>query len=250
LGYAELFFKSLISIISPQSKKLPKTPTDMLVVFDGEAKRDKKRAPKPEGYHAGIETCKDLTAKLFGNVVFQAEGEADDAIATAAARAKKDPTVELTIVASGDKDLQQLAGDTVLYYSLHEKSTLPIQWILNKWGVKQPLQVAVVLAILGDATDCIQGVHKWGPKKVAKIFEEVTADMDILAVAELAASKIPDKLLPDFVESLELTLLKVDVPNVPDPQPIAVAQPDLAEHLGLPGIRSMLFGLSYADYSD
>lgn len=233
-GYALRFFGSVLGMLNPATKKLPNQPTHLLFCVDGGAKRDKVRGEKPSGWEEGIDFCRQAVREIFGAAEVKVEAEADDAVATAAAKAKLDPEVEWIYAASGDKDLMQLAGGKVCYYCLNEKSLLSSRYICDKFKVKHPLQMAVALAILGDQVDAIRGVHKWGIKKVEKLFQPITPDMPLMAVAEQIASQVPDKFLQDFVESLELTLLRTDIPGVPEPAQIRMCGEQTLIDLGLP----------------
>jgi 5'-3' exonuclease len=232
-------------MLKPVSRRLPKQPTHALFCWDKGAKRDKHRAPKPEGWAEGIEFTKSCCEKVFSVPQVSIDTfEADDVVATAAHNLKDRSDVETVYVCSGDKDLTQLVGGKVSYYSFNESSILTPTFISLKFGVKKPEQVAIALAILGDQVDCIQGVAGWGRKRVDKLFSEVTLEMTMLEVAEFAASKIPPDKLQDFIDSLQLTLLQVDVPGVPEPAQINYCNEDVMKSIGLYCLWPELSGLS------
>lgn len=243
LAVSELFFRSLLLILGAQKGRLPRPATHLLACWDGGAKRDKQRAPKPQGYDELAKWMSEATAVVCGpGTSYQAPCEADDAVATAAWQLlRQDPAVVPEIyVVSGDKDLQQLVNDRVRYYCLNEKSLLPYHQVVGRWHVKHPAQISIALAILGDAADCIAGVKGWGPKKVAKIFEAVSADSPLADVAELVLSQLPADRQSVFLESLALTALQTDVDGVPAPAKIELASTRVLEDLGLASLASDL----------
>jgi 5'-3' exonuclease len=221
-GGAMISIRSMLATLNPFSQRLPEKATHLLFCFDGCAKRDKGRAKKTTEYVEGLKLAQTLLPLCFGGTVAYPQEEADDAVATAATRAFRNPEIQTIFVASGDKDLQQLVNEKISYYSLIEKSILPWTNLIHKWNVKHPSQIAVVLALLGDAGDAINGVDKWGVKKVKKVFEQVTEDMDLQAVAEHVAAHMSEEQLQQFSESLDLTLLRQDIPNIPEPGEIVV----------------------------
>ena len=89
--------------------------------------------------------------------------------------------------------------------------------ILQRWKIKRPIQLAIALAIQGDSSDNISGIKGWGPKKVEKLFESVTPDMEFEAALSAIVSQIPENKQEEFFESLDLTLLDCDIPGVPSP---------------------------------
>lgn len=235
---AELFFRTLLITITERRQKLPLPVTHLLVCWDGRAKRDKQRVPKPDGYEELRAWVEHAVNTVCGpGTSYKSESEADDAIATVVHGLYPRPDVPEIYVVSGDKDLQQLVCDKVRYFCLNEKSILPHRLILGKWNVKHPSQIAIALAILGDSADKIDGIKGWGPKKVAKLFEAFTADTPLVEIAESIAAQVPPDKLGVFIESLELTALQTDLAGVPDPSPVLPCSVPELEALGLISLR-------------
>jgi 5'-3' exonuclease len=229
----QLAVQSVISLLSPLSNKLADTPTHLLFCWDGRvAKRDKGRAPKTPAYLEGKQLLGEILTECFGAANAYPEGEADDAVATAAKQLELLNDTKTIYIVSGDKDLQQLVSDKIAYYSLNEKSILNWTHICQKWHVKHPAQVAIALAIIGDSGDKISGVKGWGTKRVTKIFEQVVESMDLDTVYRLVESKMNPEQTRQFEESLDLTLLLTEVPNLPDPSPIVIGGRKLLEDMG------------------
>lgn len=242
------FLQTILSLLNPRTRRLPLAPTVMLCCWDGGSKRDKQRGEKPQEYFAGLQLAREAVKIAFQCVNAFPEKEADDACATAAQREAERTDTQEVYVVSGDKDLQQLASDKIRYFCLNEKSLLSYSYICRKWTIKRPEQVAIALAILGDKSDLIQGVHKYGPKKVAKLFEAVTEQMDLATAAEVIAKQIPVDKFKDFEESLELTLLDRYLPNIPEPGELNYSEASKLVDLGfgelLPQIEALDLGLA------
>jgi len=95
--------------------------------------------------------------------------EADDAIATFAVRAARDPAVSQVRICSPDKDFcQTVQGTRVVIYDRKKKLVTDEQGAIARLGVK-PAQVPAYLALVGDTADGIPGLKGWGEKGTAKV---------------------------------------------------------------------------------
>jgi 5'-3' exonuclease len=95
------------------------------------------------------------------------EFEADDALATAAARYGHDKRVERVLICSPDKDLAQcVRGERVMLVDRRRRKTLNAEGVLEKYGVP-PASIPDWLALVGDASDGIPGVPRWGARSSA-----------------------------------------------------------------------------------
>jgi len=188
-----------------------------LFCWDTSAKKDKQRSVKPDEYYDGIAQLQDLLVKIIDTVNYYPEvGEADDCVATAVYRDSENKL----IVVSSDKDLQQLVSANTSYYSLYEGALLSRRFILNKWGVKRPIQIAIALAIIGDPGDQVPGVPGFGKKKVHDLFIGIDPEAPFSDVLKVIEAHIPEKHREVFYESLELTLLCPDAKNLPWPKAV------------------------------
>jgi 5'-3' exonuclease len=222
---------TVLSLLNVNNDKLGDKVDRLFFGWDGANKRDKGRAVKPVQYHSTRKLLIDYLSFLLNPAHACSDThEADDVVATAVRQSDAD----ICYVASGDKDLQQLAGMNVHYYCLNQKATMSSRAIRDRWGVKDPKQVCIALAIIGDKTDCIAGVKGWGPKRVKKLFEAVP-DAATLEEALLAVeAQIPERLLHNFYSDLDLTLLNNAVPDVPPASPIKMAPISSIVELQLP----------------
>ncbi|HEY3668834.1 MAG TPA: 5'-3' exonuclease H3TH domain-containing protein, partial [Polyangiaceae bacterium] len=132
-----------------------------------------------DGYKTGEGIDPDLWGQFelaervcaaLGVVVWpMVEFEADDALATAAARFAQDPAVEQVIIASPDKDLAQcVVGTRVVCLDRMRKKILDEPGVGAKFGVT-PAQIPDFLALVGDSADGIPGVPRWGEKSAAAV---------------------------------------------------------------------------------
>ncbi len=97
------------------------------------------------------------------------EFEADDAIATAAARFAQDAEVTQIRIASPDKDFCQcVVGERVVLYDRKKRLIVDEVGAVNRLGVP-PKSVASFLALVGDTADGIPGIARWGEKSAAQV---------------------------------------------------------------------------------
>jgi 5'-3' exonuclease len=229
--------KIVLSLLDQHSGKIGRVDRT-LFCWDTAPKREKPRADKTPEYDEELARFTSALQFLFGSAnAIPPAHEADDGVCTAVYRALEQP-VQMYVV-SGDKDLQQLQGGNVHYYCLNEKTVLSRTFILHRWKVKRPVQIAIALAILGDPGDAVPGIRGWGPKKVERLFSEVTEDMDFNEALAVVDRQIPNELKPVFYESLDLTLLDPAVPDIPEPAPLVWGNSQfLVDNYDLPGLQS------------
>ncbi|MGZ6269227.1 MAG: 5'-3' exonuclease [Candidatus Limnocylindrales bacterium] len=95
--------------------------------------------------------------------------EADDALATAAARWADHPDVERILVCSPDKDLAQCVHDgRVVLRDRRRDLTIDEAGVVAKWGVR-PSAIADYLALVGDAADGYPGLPGFGARTAATL---------------------------------------------------------------------------------
>ena len=128
-----------------------------------------------DGYKTGEGIPPDLWAQFplaeeaytaLGIVVWpMVEFEADDALATAAARFADE--VDRVVILSPDKDLAQcVRGDRVITVDRIRGRTYDEPAVRAKFGVG-PSAVPDLLALVGDTADGIPGIPGWGAKSAA-----------------------------------------------------------------------------------
>jgi 5'-3' exonuclease len=95
--------------------------------------------------------------------------EADDALASAAAIAARDPRVDRVVICTPDKDLAQcVQGTRVVQLNRRARVTFDEAGIARKFGVA-PASIPDYLALVGDAADGYPGLRGWGAKSTAAV---------------------------------------------------------------------------------
>lgn len=97
------------------------------------------------------------------------EFEADDALATAAKRFKKNKSVEQILICSPDKDLAQLVeGTRVVCWDRRRDVIIDEAGVVEKFGVS-PESIPDWLALVGDSADGYPGIPGWGAKSASAV---------------------------------------------------------------------------------
>lgn len=182
------------------------------------------------------------------------EWEADDALATAAARWAGEPAVDRILVCTPDKDLAQVVRDgRVVLRDRRRDITYDEAGVMAKWGVR-PSAIADYLALVGDAADGFPGIPGFGSKGAAALltaFGTLEGIRDAgprtwpasVRGADRLAATLRDRW-PDALLFRDLATLRTDVPlETPEPDALRwlgadpVAWPAFCDRWGLPGLR-------------
>jgi 5'-3' exonuclease len=149
------------------------------------------------------------------------ETEADDALATAAARWADDPAVDRILVCTPDKDLAQcVRDDRVVLRDRRRDITYGDAGVRAKWGVA-PASVPDRLALVGDAADGFPGLPGWGERSAAAVLaryghlegiprDAAAWDVPVRGAAGLAATLV--ERWDDAVLFRTLATLRTDAP--------------------------------------
>jgi DNA polymerase-1 len=153
------------------------------------------RSETPEAFRGQVPLIKDVLATVHIQTIEQAGIEADDIIATLAARAAV-ARMEV-LVCSGDRDSLQLVTDTVtLLYPVRGVSELtrftPAA-VAEKYGVS-PQQYPDLAALVGETSDNLPGVAGVGPKTAAKWITQFGGLDALLAGADTLTGKAAESL--------------------------------------------------------
>lgn len=173
--------------------------------------------------------------------------EADDAIATFAARAATSTDVERVLLCSPDKDLCQcVSGTRVVLFDRKQDKLLDDDAVRAKFGVP-PAAIPDLLALVGDTADGIPGIPGWGMKTAAALLgtygtlEAIPLDASQWTVKVRGADKLAAILAENEEEARlykVLATLRRDVPLAEDVDALRWRGPDetrlaaLAETLG------------------
>ena len=120
---------------------------------------------------AQFHPLEDALAAMGVAVWAMVELEADDALASAAALAARDPRVDKICIWTPDKDLAQcVVGDRVVQIDSRRKQIRDEAGVRAKFGVP-PERIPDFLALVGDAADGYPGIPGIGPKTAARLIE-------------------------------------------------------------------------------
>ncbi len=200
-----------------------------------------------DGYKTGEGIDPDLhgqfpiteeAAEALGLVVWRmGEFEADDALATFAARASADARVEQVRLASPDKDLGQcVSGERVVMWDRKKDAVLDEAAIRDKFGVA-PESIPDYLALVGDSADGIPGIPRWGAKGTAAVLaryahlEAIPADASAWEIKVRGAASLSRELEAAREAAMlyrTLATLRRDVPLTESVDDLAPRMPDEA----------------------
>jgi 5'-3' exonuclease len=185
--------------------------------------------------YAGYKTGEGVDAELFSQFpilekALQAMGvlvwpmvefEADDALASAAAKAEKDKRVRQVVICTPDKDLSQcVVGSRVVQLDRRREILRDEAGVIEKFGVK-PSSIPDYLAVVGDSADGYPGIAGWGAKAAAAVFaryphlEDIPKDWRRWHPTVKRARPLAEALFAawdDAVLFRTLATLRVDVP--------------------------------------
>jgi DNA polymerase-1 len=179
------------------------------------------RPPMDEDMRAQIEPL-HACVEAEGWPVLCVEGiEADDAIGTLARQAEEQGFD--VIISTGDKDFAQLVSPRITLVNTMSNEVLDEAGVEAKFGVP-PARIVDYLALVGDTSDNVPGVHKCGPKTAVKwlteygsvdgivehaasikgvVGENLRKHLDFLPLGRLLVTIATSSELPRDVESLK-----------------------------------------------
>lgn len=147
--------------------------------------------------------------------------EADDALATAAARFAPDDRVDQIVLCTRDKDLAQcVVGDRIVMLDRVNDIVTDEAMVVEKWGVP-PRLIPALLALVGDKSDGLPGVPGWGKTSAAAVLnhfgeiEQIPEAAETWNVAVRGADRLAAELAARKSEALlyrDLIRLARDVP--------------------------------------
>lgn len=156
-------------------------PTHMLVAFDEKAPTFRHemfeeykgtRKAMPEELREQVPVLKELLQAMNLRIFSQAGIEADDILGTMAKKGEKEGYT--VVVVSGDRDLLQLATDTIMVRIPKTRAGKTVvenyhtAEVIEKYQVT-PSQITDLKGLMGDSSDNIPGVPGVGEKTAVKI---------------------------------------------------------------------------------
>lgn len=152
------------------------------------------------------------------------EFEADDAIASAVKRFKRNKSVEQILIGSPDKDLAQLVdGNTIVCWDRRREILIDEAGVVAKFGVP-PESIPDWLALVGDSADGYPGIPGWGAKSTSAVLAaykhlenipDQAADWQVSSISAGRAASLVQSLGSHREEALlyrQLATLRDDVP--------------------------------------
>ena len=143
--------------------------------------------------------------------------EADDIIGYLA------PKFDQSIIMSADQDFLQLCSDTVQVYSPIKKKFYGPKEVFDEYGL-WPQNFINYKVLMGDTSDNLPGVKGLGPKKLFKLFPELTGDKKVTLkeIIQKGYDKHEENGIYgnvyNFRKQLEINeqLMSLEDPNIPD----------------------------------
>lgn len=189
------------SVVAPAGSAAGRTPEAMIA----------SQAP------LAAEACRALGIPVWPSGRYQA----DELLATAAARYAADDTVTQVVICSTDNDFHQcVRGDRVVLLDRVRRVVTDEAAVRARYGVA-PRQLPDLFVLVGDRSDGIPGVPGWGVTSAAALLarfgslEAVPTDEREWDVAVRGAARLAAALREHRTEALlcrDLSELRVDLP--------------------------------------
>jgi len=147
--------------------------------------------------------------------------EADDALASAAAKAALDESVGRILICTPDKDLNQcVVGTRIVQLDRRHDVERDEAGVIARFGVT-PQSIPDYLAVVGDSADGYPGLAGWGPKAAATTLsqyphlEDIPKDWKAWHPTIRRAAALSESLFRSWNDALlfrTLATLRLDVP--------------------------------------
>jgi len=201
-------------------------------LFDGYKTGEGLEPELDAQFHPAEEICKALGFVVWPMVEF----EADDALATAAARYGAEERVESVRLCTPDKDLAQcVQGKRIVTVDRRRNLVFDEDGVRDKFGI-EPGSMPDYLALVGDAADGIPGIPRWGAKSASVVLTEYrhledipddpeTWSVKVRGAAALAANLASMREEADLYRVL--ATLRIDAPLAESVADLRWSGPDL-----------------------
>lgn len=215
-------------------------PSHLAVVFDSPGATD--RATEHEFYKANREAMPEDIAinlpfikeiiKAFNIPMLALEGfEADDIVGTIAK--EKEKMGHQVYMVTPDKDFAQLVSENIFIYKPSRQGNgveiMGVPEVLEKWEVKDPLQVIDILGMWGDSVDNIPGIPGVGEKTAKKLIAEYGSMENMLEHSHELKGKLREKVEANreqAIVSKKLATIILDVPISVTDDDLTISEPD------------------------
>jgi 5'-3' exonuclease len=163
------------------------------------------------------EALQSMGVKVWPMVYF----EADDALASASAKAAQDENVNQVFICTPDKDLSQcVVGTRVVQLDRRQNILRDEAGVIAKFGV-HPQSIPDYLAVVGDSADGFPGIPGWGAKAAAQTLahyphlEDIPKNWNDWLPSIRKARPLSESLFNQWPNALlfrTLATLRLDVP--------------------------------------
>jgi DNA polymerase I len=193
-----------------------------------------QRPATPSPLVAQLRRLDELLERVGGAVLGSPGFEADDVLATVAARLRGEGRAALVV--SGDRDLLQVAYGSVRVQFVGQRGKPPVVYdeaaVRARFGVP-PWRLPSFVALVGDSADNLPGVPGIGLATAKKLLQARESVAELLADAPQLAPRTAQLLLAhagQLHETESLARLRTDAPLPPPPH---LAAPSSAQLRGL-----------------
>ncbi len=227
VGAARGLLRSMLSLLRERDVTHVACAFDTVIesfrndMFEGYKRGDSIEPELWEQFPLAERGCAALGLVVWGMTEF----EADDALATGAARYGSDPGVEQVVICSPDKDLAQcVEGDRIVTLDRVRRTRRDEPAVWERFGVA-PASIPDYLALVGDTADGIPGIAGWGAKSTAAVLahythlESIPDDPEKWEVSVRGAKRLAGNLAAAREEAglyKRLAILRSDVPIAED----------------------------------
>ncbi|MHC4960262.1 MAG: 5'-3' exonuclease [Planctomycetota bacterium] len=143
--------------------------THVAVAFDLVAPPSRKPVDDGDLIRAQTALAADVVRALGILVWPMVRYQADEALATGAARYKRHPDVAQVVICSTDKDFAQcIEGERVVLLDRIRKTVMDEAGVIERFGVP-PARIPEYFALVGDPSDGLPGLPGWGAKSAAAV---------------------------------------------------------------------------------
>ena len=222
-GAADTVIRSFRNDLYPGYKTEEGVPADLLAQF-----------PLVE------EGMRALGVVVWGMVEF----EADDALATAAARFS--PEADRVYICTPDKDLAQCVGGNVVLLDRRNRREYDVAGVTAKFGVG-PASIPDYLALVGDSADGYPGIPGFGPKTAALVLGAYGTIEQIPAGRWRVAVRGADRLSATLAERRDEALLYKRLATLRRDAPVSETIADLEWRGARPELRDFCARLGIDD---
>lgn len=155
--------------------------------------------------------------------------QADEMLATAAARLGDEPDVDRVVICSNDKDFHQcVRGDRVVVLDRIRDVVTDEAAVLDRYGV-EPHRLPDLVALVGDPSDGLPGVPGWGVKSAAKLLDRYGTLDAVPTEPELWDIELRgrERLAAALVDRWDETMLCRDLARLRTDLPLSIEAADL-----------------------